>query len=107
MTEGRITIRYLQEYIRSKDYHPELKDRYFMRLAEETGELARAMRKNLRPFDDGREIKNTIDEELWDIIYYALAIANLYDIDLEQVIPRKEAINNAKHRNVVTFAPEE
>jgi hypothetical protein len=59
VTEGKITIRYLQDYIRSKD-----------------------------------------------IIYYALAIANLYDIDLEQVIPRKEAINNEKHRNTVTFTPE-
>jgi len=105
--EGRITIRYLQEYICSKDCRPELKDRYYMRLAEETGELARAMRKNLRPAKDSQEIKNTIDEELWDIIYYALAIANLYDIDLEQVIPLKEAINNAKHQNTVKFAPEE
>ena len=102
---GRITIRYLQDYIRSKDCRPELKDRYFMRLAEEAGELARAMRKNLRPADEG-QIKGTIEEELWDVMYYAIAIANLYDIDLEQVICLKEAVSNEKHKNKVTFDPE-
>jgi len=103
---GKITIAYLQEYIRSKDHRPALKELYFMRLAEEVGELARAMRKNLRPGAPG-QVVNTIDEELWDIMYYALAIANLYDIDLEEVIRAKEAINNVKHQNTVTFDPEQ
>lgn len=101
---GKITIRYLQDYIRSKDYHPDLAREYYMCLAEETGELARAMRKNLRPREPG-QIKGTIEEELWDVIYYALAIANLYGIDLEEIIPRKEAINNAKHNNDSIFDP--
>lgn len=78
-----ITISYLQEYIKSKDFHPELKDRYFMKLAEEVGELARAMRKDLRPETEGA-IKETIEEELWDVVYYILAIANTYEIDLEK-----------------------
>ena len=102
---AQITIRYLQDYIRSKDYHPELKERYFMRLAEEAGELSRAMRKGLRPVDE-RQIKGTIEEELWDVMYYALAIANLYDIDLERVIPLKEAVNNEKHQNAAAFDPQ-
>jgi len=101
---GITTIRYLQEYIRSKDFHPALKELYYLRLAEEMGELARAMRKNLRPADEG-QIKGTIEEELWDVMYYAIAIANLYDIDLEQVIRLKEAVSNEKHKNDVTFDP--
>ena len=103
---GITTIRYLQEYIRSKDYHPELADKYFLKLSEEIGELACAMRKNLRPADEG-QIKGTIEEELWDVMYYAIAIANLYDIDLEQVIRLKEAVSNEKHKNDVTFEPEQ
>ena len=102
---GKTTIHYLQEYIRSKDYHPELKERYYMRLAEEAGELSRAMRKNLRPAQPG-QIKETVDEELWDVMYYCIAIANLYDIDLEEVIRDKEAISNAKYQNTVTFDPQ-
>ena len=47
--DGRISIAYLQSYIKSKEYHPELVKDYFLNLAEETGELARAMHKDLRP----------------------------------------------------------
>jgi NTP pyrophosphatase (non-canonical NTP hydrolase) len=86
----------LQNYIKSKDFHPGLADKYFLKLAEEVGELARAMRKNLRP-KEPTQIKETIEEELWDVIYYALAIANVYDIDLEDVIAKKESINNEKY----------
>jgi len=38
-----ILIKYLQEYIKSKDYHPNLKKDYFLRLSEEVGELARVI----------------------------------------------------------------
>ncbi|MCL2056442.1 MAG: hypothetical protein FWH02_04375 [Oscillospiraceae bacterium] len=62
-----ITISYLQEYIKSNDYNPELKERYFMKLVEEVGELSRAMYKNLRPENEA-EIKGTLDEEIWDVI---------------------------------------
>ncbi|NLN55284.1 MAG: hypothetical protein GX148_03160 [Clostridiales bacterium] len=96
-----MTIKYLQEYIKSKDFNPAAREAYFMKLTEEVGELSRAMRKNLRP-DEGN-IKNTLDEELWDVIYYALAIANLYDIDLEKVIPLKEEINNQKYNTHMVF----
>lgn len=73
-----------------------------MKLAEEVGELARAMRKDLRPVSDG-QVKNTVEEELWDVIYYALAIANTYDIDLERVIPEKEKLNNEKYQSGIDF----
>jgi NTP pyrophosphatase (non-canonical NTP hydrolase) len=86
----------LQAYIKAKDFHPELADKYFLKLAEEVGELARAMRKDLRPTDPS-QIKETIEEELWDVVYYALAIANLYGIDMEDVIVKKEAFNNEKY----------
>jgi NTP pyrophosphatase (non-canonical NTP hydrolase) len=89
-------INALQAYIKAKDFHPELKDKYFLKLAEEVGELARAMRKDLRP-ESPDQIKETIEEELWDVIYYALAIANTYGIDLEDVILKKEAVNQEKY----------
>ena len=94
--DGRISIAYLQSYIKSKDHCPEQVLGYFLKLAEETGELARAMNKSLRPGAPG-EIRDTVDEELWDVIYYALAIANCYGIDMEAVIPRKEALNNVRY----------
>ena len=97
-----ISIGYLQAYIKSKDHKPELKDKYFMKLAEEVGELSRAMRKNLRPAGES-DVKGTLDEEIWDIIYYAIALANCYDIDLERIIPLKEKLGNEKYGGTVKF----
>ena len=100
--DGRISIAYLQSYIKSKDHCPEQVLGYFLKLAEETGELARAMNKGLRPKAPG-EIRDTVDEELWDVIYYTLAIANCYGIDMEAVIPRKEALNNVRYPGPAPF----
>ena len=100
--DGNTTIKYLQNYIKEKDFNPELLKDYFLKLAEEVGELSRAMRKGLKA-SDINQIKGTIDEELWDVIYYSLAIANLYGIDLEQVIKSKESINQSRYPSTVVF----
>ena len=97
-----ISIGYLQEYIKTKDFKPDLKEKYFMKLVEEVGELSSAMRKNLRP-DRECDIKGTVDEELWDVIYYAIAIANCYDIELEKVIPLKEKLGNERYGHDIVF----
>ncbi len=99
---GKTNIKYLQSYIKQKDYKPEMLKDYFFKLAEEVGELSRAMRKNFKA-QTSEEIKGTIDEELWDIIYYAIAIANLYDIDLEYVIKTKEKMNQTRYPSSVEF----
>lgn len=96
------SVHYLQEYIKSKDYNPELVKDYFLKLSEEVGELSRAMRKSSF-YADGENIKGTVDEEIWDVIYYALALANCYDIDVEKVIKIKEEINNKKYNASVEF----
>ena len=100
--DGKTTVKYLQNYIRQKDYNPELLKDYFLKLSEEVGELSRAMRKNIKA-QNNIDIKGTIDEELWDVIYYAMAIANLYDIDLEQVIKAKEKMNQIRYPSSVVF----
>lgn len=103
--EENITVKYLQKYIKSKDFHPDMVKEYFLKLTEEVGELSRAIQKNLRPADTS-QIKETIEEEVWDVIYYALAVANCYDIDLEKVIQQKEAINNEKYKTGIYFDPQ-
>jgi len=88
-----ITIRELQEYIKSKDYKPGLEHGYFLKLVEEIGELAEVIGKGKRLGDDS-DIKGTIEEELYDVLYYVLALANLYNVDLEKSCLLKEEINN-------------
>ena len=87
-------IRELQKYIKDRDYKPKLIDKYFIKLVEETGELARCIRKDKKM--ENSEIKDTIEEELYDVLYYVCAIANCYDIDLEKCHELKTVINNKK-----------
>jgi NTP pyrophosphatase (non-canonical NTP hydrolase) len=100
--DGKTTIKYLQSYIKSKDYNPDLKKDYFLKLSEEVGELAKAIRKDLQN-NKSNSIKETIDEEIWDVIYYSLALANCYNIDVETVIKLKEEINNEKYQSKIKF----
>jgi NTP pyrophosphatase (non-canonical NTP hydrolase) len=93
---SQITIAKLQAYIKEHDYDPAAKQAYFLKLAEEVGELSRAMQKNSTPASE-TAFKGTIEEELYDIIYYVLAIANCYDIDVEKWICVKEKLNDEKY----------
>lgn len=43
------------------------------------------MRKNIL-YADNNEIKGSIDEEILEVIYYAPAIVNCYDIDVEKTV---------------------
>lgn len=90
-----ITLKRLQEYIKNKDYKPGLEHGYFLKLVEEIGELAEVIRKGNKLGKDD-DIKNTIDEELYDVLYYILALANLYNVDLEKSCLLKENINSAR-----------
>lgn len=75
----------LQKKIKGK---PENKHKYFLKLSEEIGELADAIRRDKRMTDGC--IKGTIEEELYDSMYYILAIANAYEIDMEKAMELKE-----------------
>ncbi|MDF2876352.1 MAG: hypothetical protein K0R22_3035 [Sporomusa sp.] len=92
-----ITLKSLQKYIKEKDYKPELKQGYFLKLIEEVGELSEVIRKDKR-MDESESIKGTIDEELYDVLYYVLALANMYKVDLEKSFRLKEDINNQRYK---------
>ncbi len=97
MSNSAMTLRALQDYIQGKDFNPQARHGYFQKLIEEVGELAEALRKDLRMTDDG-EIKGTVEEELSDVLYYVAALANIYQIDLERCFALKEALNVRKYR---------
>jgi NTP pyrophosphatase (non-canonical NTP hydrolase) len=93
---SEISIKKLQEAIKNIDHKNNAVDKYFYKLSEEVGELAKVIRKNQRLSDTG-DIKDTIEEELQDVLYYVVCLANIYDIDLEQCIYLKEQINAKKY----------
>ncbi len=65
-------------------------------LAEETGELCKAVRKQEQLGIDINSKVGTIAEEMADILIVLSAIANRYGIDLEQAFRDKEAINHQR-----------
>ncbi|MCL1882976.1 MAG: hypothetical protein FWF81_04390 [Defluviitaleaceae bacterium] len=88
--QKHITIRNMQEYVKKKEYNPGVDGKLGMvlKFMEETGELAEAMLKNY-PHAEGENIKGTIEEEFYDVLYCICALANLYDVDIEKWIPVK------------------
>ena len=77
---------------RSEEEKKENSRRLVLKLIEEFGELA-------------ENIKGTIEEELFDIFYYIIAIANDYNIDLEEIFHIKDKINKEKYER--SFSLEE
>jgi NTP pyrophosphatase (non-canonical NTP hydrolase) len=91
-----MNIHALQNSIKAHDYDPEKKQGYMLKLVEEVGELAEAVRKNKRAKKD--KFKGSIEEELYDVLYYVVALANVYDIDLEECVEKKEKLNQEKYK---------
>ena len=94
-----LTMRKMQKYLKEKYKKTKPEDmkntqRYFLKLIEEVGELAEVIRKEQRM--EGNNIKGTI-EELSDVLYYVLMIANTYDIDLEDCFRMKEELNRVRY----------
>lgn len=101
LIKENMSLNDLQAYIRSKDYHPEQKQGYFLKLIEEVGELAEVIRKDQRM--QSGEIKGTIEEELYDVLYYVVGLANVYDINLASCCLLKEELNNLKYSKTNAF----
>lgn len=97
-----LTIRKLQECIKKIDHKNNSNEKYMLKLMEEVGELAEVIRKN-KKMEKGESIKGTIDEELQDVLYYVVCLANINDIDLQECIYLKENLNCEKYNRKNMF----
>lgn len=97
-----ITLRQLQEAISKIDHKNNSIDKYFYKLSEEVGELAKVIRKNKR-LATSESIKDTIEEELYDVLYYVVCLANMYEIDLTECARLKEELNAKKYERNSIF----
>ena len=106
MEQGAITIRYMQDYLRRKqgqiDGCEDL-ETCLVKLTEELGELAGCVLRGARRATEKDDIKGSIEEEVYDILYYLLRFANSAGIDLETWIPIKEELNNARYPSGIAF----
>ncbi len=86
-----------QNFVKERDHWPEHKMEVMLKLVEEVGELANEVRKaSLDGLTEKR--KQNIELELYDCLHYVTQIANLYDIDLNEAIDKKEKINKERYR---------
>ena len=102
--ENDLTIRKLQECIKNIDHKNNSNDKYMLKLMEEVGELAEVIRKNKR-MEKAEAIKGTIEEELQDVLYYIVCLANINDIDLQECVYLKEKLNCEKYsrKNMISY----
>lgn len=97
-----ITIRQLQKAIEKIDHLCHAPDQYFYKLAEEVGELAKVLRTEKR-LENSSGIKDTVEEELYDVLYYVICLANLLEIDLTECAVLKEELNAEKYNRKSIF----
>ncbi len=102
---SKISISDLQQSIKKIDHKNNAIDQYFYKLTEEVGELAQSIRKDIR-LKDHHTIKGTIEEELYDVLYYVICLANMYDINLEECMVLKEKLNAEKYNRKSIFDSE-
>ena len=94
------TIQQLQVYVRELahergfTHNPVIEE--CLLLSEEIGELCKAVRKHEQLRIDANSKIGAVEEELADILIVLTAIANHYNIDLEQAFRAKEAINHQR-----------
>ena len=100
-----ISIKELQNAIKKIDHKNNAIDKYFYKLIEEVGELAKAIRKDKR-LENSETIKETIEEELYDVLYYVVCLANMFEIDLTQCAMLKEELNSKKYNRKSIFENE-
>lgn len=88
--------RYVAEMIIERGFDGKPVTEKCLLLAEEIGELCKAIRKQENLQIDAGSKAGTISEEIADILIVLTAIANHYGIDLEQAFRDKEAINHGR-----------
>lgn len=99
---NEMTLKELQKAITKIDHKNNAIDKYFYKLTEEVGELAKVIRKDKR-LANSETIKDTVEEELYDVLYYIICLANMYEIDLTQCAILKEKLNSEKYNRKSIF----
>lgn len=86
-----------QQYVRELEVERGFADQNVLQkclmLGEEVGELFKAVRKQEKIAIDVKSKIGMVSEELVDILIYMFAIANRYDICLEDAFRAKEEVN--------------
>lgn len=106
----KISIDELQAYLSDRYCGWATEQSLFMKLVEETGEVAEVLNKRAgRKASDGNNLQEQLGVELVDMIHYIVAIAAINDIDLTTLMLEKDKTASVKYghaKNLETFLSE-
>ncbi|WP_148410902.1 MazG nucleotide pyrophosphohydrolase domain-containing protein [Murimonas intestini] len=96
----KVTIEELQEYLFDHYSNGGIDQSLFMKLVEEIGEVAEVLNKKAGRKSTGKEdLQAQLGNELADVIHYAVAIAALNGIDMNDVIINKDKEASMKYNH--------
>lgn len=100
----KVTIEDLEAYLLDHYKEGGIDESLFMKLVEEVGEVAEVLNKRAgRKAYGNEDLKNQLGNELADVIHYALAIAALNGIDMNQFIIEKDKAACVKYEHEVNL----
>ena len=102
-----LTIETLQAYLSDHYRGWATEQSLFMKLVEEIGEVAEVLNKRAgRKASDGNDLQEELGTELADMLHYIVAIAAINEIDLTDLVLRKDRAASIKYHhetNLETF----
>lgn len=99
-----ITVEALQAYLSDRYSGWANEQGLFMKLVEETGEVAEVLNKRAgRKSSEERNLQEELGTELADMLHYIVAIAAINGIDLNDIILRKDRAASLKYHHKVNL----
>ncbi|OLT26903.1 pyrophosphohydrolase [Nocardiopsis sp. CNR-923] len=103
MPDRPLTLTEIQEYVARMEVERGFSEHTLieqaLKLAEETGEVCKAVRKRASLKVDPNSMISGLGEELADVLIYLAALANREGIDLSQALRDKELVNATRTWN--------
>ncbi len=96
----KVTIEELQEYLLEHYSDGGIDESLFMKLVEEIGEVAEVLNKKAgRKSSENEDLQVQLGNELADVIHYAIAIAALNGLDMNDIIISKDKMASIKYNH--------
>lgn len=96
----KVTIEELEAYLLDHYRDGGVDQSLFMKLVEEIGEVAEVLNKKAgRKSSGGEDLTAQLGKELADVIHYAVAIAALNGLDMNEVIIEKDKAASVKYHH--------
>ena len=95
-----VTIAELESYLLDHYENGGIDESLFMKLVEEIGEVAEVLNKKAkRKKSDSEDLQSQLGNGLADVIHYAVAIAALNGLDMNQFIIEKDKTASVKYHH--------